>query len=251
MGEHCSFQTARPEHDLVGQFAIGVVNRVLVQVDEIKSLHDYSDKLKDLITNSTVNYEKKGHQTITVASLANFIFTSNNPKALTVSPDDRRFVLFNCSPQYKNNFDYFVRLSEHMERADVQRAFYQHLMSRDLRKYPKTFQGSRPITEYYREVQHNCIPVASRFFSALINSSFPTTEIAARDMYKQYVQFHTSGNYRVLLTETAFCCDLKKIVPGIKKKRTKTCVMYELDHAAIKKYLESVNEYDPDAEYQL
>ena len=248
LGKHCTFQTARPEHDLVGQFANGVVNKILVQVDEVKSLHDYSDKIKDLITNLTVNYEKKGKDTIELNSLANFIFTSNNAKALTVPADDRRFVLFNCSSQYKHNAEYFLALGAHLEREDVSRAFYQHLMSRDLTKYPKSFQNSRPITEYYREVQHNCIPVASRFFSALVNSSYPETQIAAREMYKQYVQFHTAGNYRFLLTETAFGCDIKRVT-GIVKKRTKTSILYMLDHAIIKNYLEDMNEYDPDAEY--
>ncbi len=249
LGKHCTSQTARPEHDLVGQFASGAVNKILVQVDEVKSLHDYSDKIKDLITNQTINYEQKGKDTIELASFANFIFTSNNPKALAVSADDRRFVLFNCSSKYKSNADYFLSLGTHLERPEVIRAFYQHLMSRDLSKYPKSFENSRPITGYYREVQHNCIPVVSRFLSALVNASIPEKQIPARDMYKQYVQFHTAGNYRFLLTETAFGCDVKKI-SGIVKKKTSRSNVYILDHSIIQKNLEDVNEYDPDAEYQ-
>lgn len=248
LGLQCSYQTSKPERDLIGTFANGIVGKVLVQVDEVKSLHDYSDRLKDLITNQTVNYEKKGKDSIVLPNMANFIFTSNNANALTVSPDDRRFVLFSCSDRYKGNRQYFEDLGAHLMRPEVIRAFYDFLMARDLSKYPDSFEHHRPITAYYEEVQLNNIPVISRFISALVNSNYQDPQIAARDMYKNYVQFHTSGNYKFLLTETSFGRELKKVV-GITKKKTNTCNVYALCHSEIKAYLENAKEYDPDAEY--
>jgi hypothetical protein len=94
LGDTHSFQTANPEHDLFGRFATGLVNKTMVQVDEVKNLHEHADKLKDAITNRTVNFEKKGKDAITVDALANFVFTSNNENALRIPTDDRRFVLF-------------------------------------------------------------------------------------------------------------------------------------------------------------
>ena len=248
LGHHCTFQTSKPERDLMGTFANGMVGKVLVQVDEVKSLHDFSDKLKDLITNPTVNYEKKGKDSIVLTNLANFIFTSNNANALTVSTDDRRFVLFNCSDKFKGNMPYFLDLGEHLRRPEVIRAFYDFLMSRDLSKYPNSFENNRPITEYYRDVQLNSIPVVSRFFSALVNSNYPEQQITARDIYKQYVEFHTSGNYKYLLTETSFGREIKKLA-GITKKRISGGNVYTLCHSEIKDSLEKAKEYDPDAEY--
>lgn len=248
LGRHCSFQTSKPERDLMGTFANGMVGKVLVQVDEVKSLHDFSDKLKDLITNPTVNYEKKGKDSIVLPNLANFIFTSNNANALTVSTDDRRFVLFNCSDQYKGNQQYFKDLGEQLVRPEVIRAFYDFLMARDLSKYPNSFEHNRPITDYYQEVQLNSIPVISRFFSALVNSNYPEPQIAAREMYKNYVQFHTSGNYKFLLTETSFGREIKK-VSGITKRKSNGINIYMLCQAEIKASLEMAKEYDQDAEY--
>lgn len=248
LGLHCSFQTSKPERDLMGTFANGMVGKVLVQVDEVKSLHEFSDKLKDLITNPTVNYEKKGKDSIVLPNLANFVFTSNNANALTVSTDDRRFVLFNCSDKYKGNQQYFRDLGAHLKRPEVIREFYDFLMARDLSKYSDSFEHHRPITAYYKEVQLNSIPVISRFFSALVNSNYPEPHIAARDMYKNYVHFHTSGNYKFLLTETSFGREIKKVT-GITKKKTTACAVYTLCHGEIKAYLQKVKEYDPDAEY--
>jgi hypothetical protein len=248
LGKHCSFQTPKPERDLFGRFATGALGCVCLQVDEVKSLHDHADQLKDFITNPTLNIEKKGKDVFVVDNLVNLILTSNNANALTVSADDGRFALFHCSSVHKGNAVYFKELGNHLDQPEVARAFYQHLLSRDLSAYPNSFQHSRPITEYYRDAQHNSMPVISRFISALVNSSYPVEHISGREMYKQYVQFHQNGNYRILMTESSFGRDIKKIA-GIEKKRSNTGMVYTLSHKKIKQYLESVNEYDEDAEY--
>ena len=248
LGKHCSYQTPKPERDLFGRFANGPMGCVCLQVDEVKSLHDHADQLKDFITNPTINIEKKGKDTFVIDNLVNLILTSNNANALTVSSDDGRFALFHCSSVHKGNAAYFKKLGDHLERPEVARAFYQHLLTRDLSPYPNSFQHSRPITEYYKDAQHNSIPIISRYFSALVNASYPVTQLNGREMYKQYVQFHQDGNYRILMTESAFGRDIKKIT-GVAKKRSNTGIVYTLLHEDIKQYLESVNEYDADADY--
>ncbi len=246
LGDHCSSQTSKPENDLFGRFANGAVNRVMIQVDEVKSLHDHTDQLKDLITNQTLNYEKKGKDTIVVSNLTNLILTSNNANALTVSPDDRRFALFQCSSVHKGDTRYFQELGAELERPEVARAYYQYLMSLDLSAYPVSFQHNRPITEFYKETQHNSIPVISRFFSAMVNTESLEQKIPCRKLYKSYEVFQTTGNYKYLMTETAFGRDVKKI-QGVTYQRSSKVRSYVLDLPAIKKYLEGINEFDPDA----
>ena len=257
LGTHCSYQTSKPENDLFGRFANGAVNRVCIQIDEVKSLHDHADQLKDFITNPTVNYEKKGKDTIVVSNFANLILTTNNAKALTVSTDDRRFALFHCSSVHKGNTRYFSELGAHLEQPKVARAYYQYLMSLDLREYPTSFQHKRPITEYYKESQHNSIPVISRFFSALVNwkckeidTSSTDTDVKgrtpAREMYKRYEQFHSAGNYKFLMTETSFGRQARKI-SGVTVKKGNSCNFYVFDYPVIKEYLQNNNEYDEDA----
>ena len=222
------------------------MNRVCIQIDEVKSLHDHADQLKDFITNPTLNYEKKGKDTIVVSNVANLILTSNNANALTVSTDDRRFALFHCSSVHKGDNQYFDQLGAHLERPDVARAYYQYLMSLDLSEYPTSFQHKRPITEYYKEAQHNSIPVISRFFSALVNWEYTEVKTPSREMYKKYQDFHTTGNYKFIMTETSFGRTTKTI-SGITIKKTKTSNIYILDLPMIKKYLQNINEFDEDA----
>ena len=100
LGDNCSKQTSNPNADLFGGFASGLVNSVMVQIDEITNLKDKKDALKDLITSDKVRYEQKGKDCIVVQNLANLIFTSNNESTLSIAADDRRFVLFKCSSVY-------------------------------------------------------------------------------------------------------------------------------------------------------
>lgn len=101
---------------------------VSAQIDEVKSLVNHSDSLKNIITNSTLRHEKKGKDIIIVDNLANLIFTSNNENALAVPSDDRRFVLFRCSSIYKGDKAYFDGLGGFLDSPMIDRLFYQFLM---------------------------------------------------------------------------------------------------------------------------
>jgi len=245
LGNACSFQTANPENDLMGRFSNGFVNRVFIQIDEVKSMHEFGDKLKNMITNGTLNYEKKGKDTIIVNNLTNLIFTSNNENALAVSTDDRRFVLFRCSNAHRGDASYFEALAAHLEQPHVARGFYQFLQARDLSAYPYDFQATRPITEYYIESQMSSIPVISRFFSAITNYACAES-ISAASLYRKYAEFHALGNYKFLHTENAFGRDVKRIA-GVDKRRTSSGMVYKLDFEKIKQHLIDTNEYDADS----
>jgi hypothetical protein len=182
-----------------------------------------------------------------VANLANLVLTSNNENALHVSTDDRRFVLFRCSSKYKGDAAYFRTLAEHLYRREVARGVYQYLMGRDLSQYTTDFQPSRPITEYYKEAQLSGIPVIHRFISALVSSSDSPDSYRARQLYENYTQFHSAGNYKVLMTETAFGRELRRIA-GIEKKKCHNYAAYLFDKPAIKQHLLDSNRYDVEAE---
>jgi Family of unknown function (DUF5906) len=246
LGEFCSFQTSDPENDLFGRFANGAFHRVLIQVDEVKTLHDHSCRLKDFITNNTINYERKGKDKITVQNISNLILTSNNENALAVSPEDRRFSLFRCSSIHKMDKSYFIRLAEHLAKPKVARAFYQYLMSRDLAQYVGDFQASRPITEYYKETQLANISPVMRFLSWIVNDESGPVDIAAKKLYEDYQNFHHSGNYKFIMSYASFGREVKRIV-GIKTKRITSGIVYQLDKRKMKSSLIESNRYDPDA----
>lgn len=249
LGENCSKQTSNPLADLFGGFASGLVNSVMVQIDEVTNLKDKKDGLKDLITSDKVRYEQKGKDCIVVQNLANMIFTSNNESTLSIAPDDRRFVLFKCSTVYMGNAAYFLKLANHLSRPEVARGFFQFLKARDLSRYPYHFQSSRPKTAYYRAAQLASIPVLMRFLSAVINNASEATErLGAHPLYNKYTQFYNAGNYKFkyILSLKTFAGSLEPIT-GITKRRSGRGIVYQFDCAVVKAYLIDNNEYDADA----
>ena len=256
MGERCTFQTSDPENDIFGRFASGLVNKVLVQIDEVKSLHAHADKLKNIITCDTIRSEQKGVNTITVKNFANLIFTSNNDNALAVSTDARRFVLFRCSPKYTGDKTYFTELRKHMAKAEVARALYQFMMKRDLSIYADGFQEYRPITEFYKEAQRRSVSTTNNFLSACVNTLEACVEkldegvaktIGGRKLYDRYRQFCLQSGLKqeFFKTENSFGADLSQ-VEGVSKKRSNKGIMYTLDRDVIKKYLVDAKEYNED-----
>ena len=246
LGKAVTYQTANPENDLLGRFQNGCVNRVLVQVDEVRSLREHDDRLKDLITNDTVQLERKGRDIVTVRNLVNLVFTSNNENALTVGTDDRRFVLLRCSEKYRANGAYLCGLGRHMERPEVARAFFQFCLARDLSRYTYDMQLHRPVTEYYLECQRSNVPVTSRFFSALVIASDCPEQIGALALFQRFMLFVNAGMYRVHHTETSFGRNVRRIA-GVTKTRQARGTVYQLDAERIKKHLEENNELDEDA----
>jgi hypothetical protein len=78
------------------------------------------------------------------------------------------------------------------------------------------------------------LPTLTMFLAHLTDVSPNDTKFRARDLYKRYVEYYAStGNKEpYMITETAFCRELKKI-PGVLFKRTDVARFYTLDHAAI------------------
>ena len=248
LGDYCTYQTADPENDIVGRFANGLSGCVLAQIDEVKSLHQHVEKMKNIITDKSIRIERKGKDMIKVDNLLNFIYTSNNENALTVSANERRHVLFRCSSKYKGNHEYFNALGEHLSTPGVSRAFYQFLMRRNLSAYKDSFQHNRPITEYYMEAQERSISVLGRFLSGVANSpSYPNTRRGC-DFYTDYRDFCSANGFTLLVTITSFGLYLKKHNDaGISKDRGGGGQVYTLYKEHIKAKLQEMKEYDEEA----
>lgn len=248
LGPKHTFQTANPENELFAKFASGLVNRTLVQVDEVKSLHEHADKLKDAITNRTVNWEKKGKDSITVPALANLVFTSNNENALKIPTDDRRFVLFRCDSKYKDNTQYFSQLLSHMNTPGVSVWFYKFLKDRDLSNYPTSsyFQASRPITDYYCESQNATIPVMRLFLSAFVNGDLPNRS-KATDFFKKCEEWMKAQNLPTNLNGVSFGREMGRIQSkdgGVKIVKKAYGNEYVINKDVLKNFLKRAKHYD-------
>ena len=251
LGPHCTYQTSKPERDILDKFSCGMVGRVLVQLDEVKSLHGHADVLKDYITGGTFVFEEKYGKSAVVSNFTNFLFTTNNENAIALPMDDRRHVLFRCSDRYKGDERYFGALLAHLKRKEVARAVYEFLMRRDLSAYPDDFQSGRPKTNYFTESQRSSLPAMKVFLSGLANlgGGGGVQVLHAQRLYEMYRTFFVANGHNVkfVLSQPAFSREISRYDGIEKQSRSARGLSYSVTKRAIREQLEAANEYDEDA----
>jgi hypothetical protein len=102
----------QPE-DLLKNFNWNLCNKLLICGDEVKAkAKKMADDLKNIITRTKMNAEKKGRDAFEVNDFTNYIYTTNNYNTFHIEETDRRFYLFQCNekPKTENEFSQFYKL---------------------------------------------------------------------------------------------------------------------------------------------
>jgi hypothetical protein len=119
--------------DLKGQFDGWLMGKLLIQVDEVYEAGnwDLANKLKPLITEPMVSVNVKYGPQLEVENYARFIMFSNHAAPLSIEDGDRRYFVFACQAQPKDDA-YYEQLARYIEGAEGMNAIYSFLMRRDL-----------------------------------------------------------------------------------------------------------------------
>ena len=123
-----------------------------------KDTFNICDILKDAISMTTTEQEKKGVDAVAVTDYTNFIFTTNNINSVKIEEGDRRFMPIEINNELKNNVAYFKKLYADLDSNIIMRKFYEELMNRDLSDFNPS--RDRPETELMRDMRsmnNNCI----------------------------------------------------------------------------------------------
>lgn len=123
-----------------------------------KDTFNICDILKDAITCSTTEQEKKGIDAITITDYTNFIFTTNNINSVKIEEGDRRFMPIEINNVLKGNVSYFKELYADLDNEHIMRKFYDELMNRDLSNFNPS--RDRPETQLMidmKTMNKNCI----------------------------------------------------------------------------------------------
>ena len=128
------FITATPERDVWGNFNGLMANCYLVNLNELSraSVRDSIDKIKQLITDSSLTINNKGKDSYTISSCHKFIVTTNNEDgAINTTNGDRRFLVIRSSDEMKGNSDYFVELFNNINNSDTIKCLFDYYYSLD------------------------------------------------------------------------------------------------------------------------
>jgi hypothetical protein len=144
---------------MFGRF-VNTQGKLLAVLNEAsgKDTFNICDILKDAITCTTTEQEKKGIDVITITDYTNYVFTTNNINSVKVPEDDRRFMPIEINNILKNNVSYFKELYADLDNDLIMRKFYDELINRDLSKFnPSRDRIETELMKDMKAMNRNCI----------------------------------------------------------------------------------------------
>jgi hypothetical protein len=141
-------QVSNPKH-LMGNFNAHLQDCVVLFGDEAFAAgrKDHENTLKALITEETLQIEKKGVDTIVAPNYTHIILASNSEWVVPADVDDRRFFVLDVSSSKKQNTKYFGAIHDQMESGGYE-ALLHFLLHHDLKEFkPYTIPQTRALQE--------------------------------------------------------------------------------------------------------
>jgi len=109
LGSH-SIQT-NGAYAIAGRFNSSMTNKLLAFCDEVEMIDKYlSDRIKALISETTVNLERKGLEIEPLPNYCRFVFASNHARVINAGIRERRYLVLEPSADKAQDSDYFEKL---------------------------------------------------------------------------------------------------------------------------------------------
>jgi hypothetical protein len=245
IGNENVLQTAEMDK-VIGRFSM-INNKLLVILDEASGKDSFSnsDKIKNIITAETIAWERKGIDGVKINNCGRYLIFSNNSTPVKIEMSDRRFVVYECANDVRNNREYFKNLMKAFNDEKVMRAFYDYLMDVDISEWDSI--NDRPITKAYKNIQSANIPTIARFLEYFVenckntnnttDSLYNGNKIKSCDMYKLFKMWCDENKMKVEYTTTKFGRELNDYDGIEKAKFGKGVRGYKLDIDKIETYL--------------
>ncbi|CAL8469604.1 g9145 [Coccomyxa elongata] len=247
LGSQLYFTTSDVKR-LLGQFADGLVNRVLINLDEAKGsdTHGLFDQIKNRITAEETVYERKGVDQMKVQNSARWLGTTNNLHGVKVGVNDRRHVAVKCVGTHANDAVYFARVREWMSKDTSVVAFYQYLRGLDLSGVD--WVGDRPKTKLWQTMRGESLPLMARFLMDHAKEMpAPPASYSAADFCAMMNSWLFINKFGFTMTQSSFGRAAASVsYAGFTKRRSNKGFVYEVNPTEVVRgmkclgYLESL-----------
>ena len=222
-----AFVTVESVEMITGRFNSVLMGKILVFGDEALWGGDRpnKDKLKSMITSSSLNIEKKFKDTFEAKNYCRYIFAANSDWAAPVEKNDRRYFVLDVSPIHARDTKYFAAIH-----ADLKEGGYadllQFLLARDYST--RDFQSELPVTEGAKEnLLKGFSNLESWLYNALSFDEMPNggapllsfgSCIPVDDVYLSYKKYaEENGGYKE--RRETLGVKLRKIFPTLQQKK--------------------------------
>lgn len=209
-----------PGRGLDDQFNSHLADRLVVFIDELNPDSFGSsniDIIKSMITERNGLTHKKFQDQTVSANLSNFIAATNNEVDLTLTYDNRRFVILEgthvWSPVQIREWKPFIEQmwTDFISGPDVEknnwlrvRCVFYYLMTRDIRRFVPFKEI--PVTDYMQKLMERSIPVVHNWWRFIINrghvasnqTPFSDPSCLTWTGFDLYAEFKKSQDFAVL-----------------------------------------------------
>ncbi len=188
LGNEYYFNTSTVERDVLGDFNSCMAGKVLVIGNEVRVANSQVQNLKDFITGSRITINEKKKAQYVIDNNIRFLFFTNLEMPMPIEASDRRFWQYELNGE-KPKPEYFNTLANIIKDADVQRAFYDKIMERNISGVD--FETDRPKTEFYEESKILSLDNITSFFidylsDTLISSNVQELFVPSQDLFVSY-----------------------------------------------------------------
>jgi hypothetical protein len=206
--------------ELTARFNTNLARKLVTFIDEATWRGNKTEDgiLKRMIGSPTLSIEEKFGARYEIENFSRYVIASNNPDAVAVEMDNRRYVVLEASPKLANDLIYFAPIAEAIKEGTAIRAFYAHLLLRDL----TDFHPHRILEDNYDGAiakLRTAGPVAEFWYSVFTDGHcrlwHPTHGLRARLAYEEFLHFTGKvGSYDKNLTPHFFWHRTGKFAPS-------------------------------------
>lgn len=234
--------------DLTKKFNHNLTNKLLIFGDEIcAKANKLNDILKNCITRSKCNLERKGIDPLLISDYANYLLTTNNDNAFKIEQHDRRMFMIRCNTVILDELffnQYYDELKDHNKLIRLFNFFKQ---------YEDKFNigGARvPQTLYKAELENETRPAYIQFLYKDVKN-ICGRDWNSIDLYNQSKLYASKSYLSNSYTITEFGINMAKM--KIEKIRKKTGMAYRFPNELLfrkhlyeidKNYYKSINNID-------
>lgn len=242
--------SANPDAFL-GKYNCRIKGKVFAVMNEVsgKDTFGLDGKLKELITEDTIQYEAKFANSHDIKNCAMIWIYTNNDNPVPIEPSDRRLCVFDCSSTTLKlkETGYFTDLIKDMKDTKIQKTFYNYLLNYDIDD-DYNFSCNRPITNAYKQMKLWNIPITTKFWKWYVSHDgwLEESDMKASFLFELFTKFLESTRTKSSLNQHQFTIKIIKnkycsSIPGDKKHETKLKIDYDFIYSEIDKYYDLEN----------
>ncbi len=155
--------------DITGRFNSHIEALLLLQAEEAFFAGSKAEAsvLKNLITNDTLQIERKGVNAITLPNYTRVMVTSNSEWVVPADAGERRWTVLDVPDQKVHDFRYFKDLWRQMHEGGGDRALLHHLLTTEL---DEPFLRWPLDTDALREQKHRGLPMEDQWLETVLET---------------------------------------------------------------------------------